>query len=177
MKSSLLLLSCGLLAVGAYAADKAPTTPNLHEIMKKVVAVQTQILWDVGNTAQDDSGESSAAKLKPADWAKAATAAGKVKDALQTLATASHVMAAAPGQKIDGEGGAPGAFGAKEVQKVIDANPKAFQAFALQMSKSMDEIITSAKAKDGKTFFDVSGRIDQECEGCHLQFWYPEEKR
>lgn len=176
MKSSVLLLASGLLVASAYAADPAPA-PNLHELMKNVVAIQTQVIWDVGNNAQNDKGDPDASKMKPTDWTKVATAAGKVKDAAQKLATAPKVMAAAPGQKIDGEGGTPGAFGAKEVQKAIDAKPKVFQAFALQLTKSMEELITASKAKDAKALFDVSGRLDQECEGCHQQFWYPDEKR
>jgi hypothetical protein len=175
MKSSVFLLGCGLMVAGVYAADPAPA-PNLHELMKNVVAVQTQVIWDVGNNAQNDKGDPDPSKLKPADWTKMTTAAGKVKDAMQTLAKADHVMAAAPGQKIDGEGGTPGAFGAKEVQKAIDANPKVLKAFATQMSASMDELLTAAKARNAQKMFDVSGRLDQECEGCHTQFWYPDEK-
>jgi len=176
MKSSLFLLAGGLLMASAYAADPAPAAPNLHELMKNVVAIQTQVIWDVGNTAQDDSGNPDPAKMKAADWAKIAGAAGKVKEAGQKLAAAPEVMAAAPGQKISGEGETPGAFGAKEVQKAIDANPKVFKAFATQLVGSMDELIAASKAKDAKKMFDVSGRLDQECEGCHLQFWYPNEK-
>ncbi|MEJ0039331.1 MAG: cytochrome c [Gammaproteobacteria bacterium] len=177
MKSSLFLLAGGLLIASAYAAETASAPPNLHNLMKNIVAVQTQVIWDVGNDAQNDKGDPDPAKMKAADWAKVGAAAGKVRDAAQALAKAPHVMAAAPGEKIDGEGGTPGAFGAKEVQKAIDANPKVFQAFATQLTKSMDELVTAAKTKDAKKLFDVSGRLDQECEGCHTQFWYPNEKR
>src|ERR1044072_2469284 len=97
--SSLFVLAGGLLVANAYAADPAPA-PNLHELMKNVVAIQTQVIWDVGNNAQDDSGNPDATKLKAADWAKGAGAAGKVKEAAQKLASALKVMSAAPGQKI-----------------------------------------------------------------------------
>lgn len=175
MKPSVFLLSSALLFATAFAAAPAPA-PNLHDLMKNVVAVQTQVIWDVGNNAQDEKGNPDASKLKPADWSKAAGAAGKVKEAAQTLALAAHVMAAAPGQRIDGEGGTPGAYGAKQVQNAIDANPRVFKAFAQQLSTSMDEIVLAARVKDAAKFFDVSGRLDQECEGCHTQFWYPNEK-
>jgi hypothetical protein len=174
MKSTALLLIGGVLVASAYAASTP--APTLHDLMKNVVAVQTQVIWDVGNNAQDKEGNPDPSKLKAADWTKAADAAGKVRAAAQILATSPHVLAAAPGQKLDGEGSTPGAFGARQVQKAIDANPKALQAFALQLSGSMDEILAAAKAKDARKFFDVSGRLDQECEGCHMQFWYPDEK-
>lgn len=175
MKHFCFFLSVGLLSSMARAADTAPA-PNLHELMKNVVAVQTQVIWDTGNTAQDEQGNPDASRLKTADWARVADAATKVKSAAQTLATAPRILAAAPGQKIDGEGNTPGAFGAKDVQKAIDANPAAFRAFARQLTVSMGKIATAARSKDAATLFDVSGQLDQECEGCHKQFWYPNEK-
>jgi cytochrome c556 len=175
MKSSLFLLGGGLMFVSAYAANPS-AAPNLHELMKNVVAPQTQVVWDVGNEALDDQGNPDASKLKPADWTRIAAAAGKVKQASQTLAQADHVMAAAPGQKIEGEGSTPEAFGAKQVQKVMDANSKVFRAFAQQLASSMDEVIAAAQKKDATKLADVSGRLDQVCESCHMQFWYPEQK-
>src|ERR1044071_5418459 len=109
LSCGLFTLGCGLIVAGAHAADPAPAPagpPNLHNLMKNVVAVQTQVVWDVTNAAQDDKGDPDPKKMKPADWAKVAAAAGKVNDALQSLARADKVMAAAPGQKISGEGGA-----------------------------------------------------------------------
>lgn len=174
MKQSLLFLAGGLICASTYAATPTPAA-NLHELMKNIVAPQAQIVWDVGNNAMDDNGNPDASKLKPADWTKIATAAGKVKQASQTLAQADKIMAAGPGQKIEGEG-SPDAFGAKEVQKVLDANPKVFRAFAQQLAASMDEVVQSAQTKNATKLADVSGRLDQVCEACHLQFWYPNQK-
>jgi cytochrome c556 len=173
MKSAYLLAGAALFAT-AQAANP-PAAPNLHALMKDIVAPQTQIVWDISNQALDDQGNPDASKLKPADWTKIAAAASKVKQASQTLAQAEHVMAAAPGQKIDGEGN-PDAFGAKDVQKVLDAKPTVFRAFAQQLALSMDEVIASTQKKDATKLADVSGRLDQVCEQCHMQFWYPNQK-
>lgn len=177
MKSFTVLLGGSLLCLTAHAANPAASPPpNLHELMKNIVAVQAQVIWDVGNDAQDDNGNPDASKLKAADWAKLIGAAGKVKQASQKLATADHVLAAGPGQKIDGEGATPEAFGARQVQGVIDAKPQVFKAFAVALSTSMDQVLAAGQAKDAAKLFDVSGRLDQVCEDCHLQFWYPNQK-
>jgi hypothetical protein len=174
MRSPVLLLAGGLMAVTAYAANPGPA-PTLHELMKNVVAVQTQVIWDVGNRAQDAEGNPDASKLKATDWGRIVTAGGKVKQAALTLAQAEHVVAAAPGQKISGEG-APGTFGAKQVQGAIDANPKLFRAFAQALAGSMDQVVSAAQKKDAAKLFDLSGGLDQVCEDCHAPFWYPEQK-
>lgn len=165
-------LSCsGLVALSALAASGGPT-PNLHELMKNVVAVQTQIVWDISNGAQDELGNPDGSKLKPADWSHISAAAGKVSDASKTLAATNHVMVAAPGQKLQDEDN-PGAFNAKAVQTVIDSNPKAFNAFAQALATSMNEVVVAAQARDARKLNDVAGQLDQICEQCHLQFWYP----
>jgi hypothetical protein len=174
MKSSLLLAAGALMFMTANAANPS-AAPNLHDLMKNVVAIQAQVIWDVGNQAQDDQGNPDASKLKAADWTRIVNAGGKVKQAAQALGQVEHVMAAAPGQKLEGEGN-PGTFGAKQVQSAIDANPKVFRAFAQALSVSMDQIVAAAQAKDAAKVFDVSGRLDQVCEDCHVQFWYPEQK-
>lgn len=177
MKSSWLAVGSAVAVFGALAALAADASPpNLHDIMKNVVAVQTQVVWDVGNVAQDDKGDPDPSKLKAADWAKASAAAAKVRQAALTLASAPKVLAAAPGQKLDGEGGSGGGFNAKQVQAVIDANPKVFQGFATALASNMADIEAAAKAKDAKKLFDASGAIDQVCEDCHKQFWYPNQK-
>src|SRR5215470_10589910 len=147
MKSPAVLLSAALVCTAAHAATPAPAAPNLHDVMKKIVAVQAQVIWDVGNTAQDDKGNPDASKLKPADWTKIVTAGTQVKTVAQTLAKADHVLAAAPGQKIDGEGATPDAPTAKQVQGYLDKDPQVFRAFAQALTVSMDQIVAAAQAK------------------------------
>lgn len=171
MKYSLWLTCSGLVALSALAGGRS-TAPNLQELMKNVVAVQTQVVWDISNNAVDEAGNPDGSKLTAADWSHIGAAAGKVKDASQILAAADHVMVATPGQKLQDEGN-PGAFDAKAVQAVIDSNPKAFKAFAQALATSMNEAVVAAQARDAKKLNDVAGQLDQICEQCHMQFWYP----
>jgi cytochrome c556 len=172
-------LTCALGAVAmlaaAYAVHSATVSRDLRDLMKNVVAKQTQVIWDVGNRAQDDQGNPDASKLTAADWSKLIDAAGNVRQVAQTLAQSEHILAAAPGVKIDGEGN-PDAPGAKQVQAAMDANPKEFQALSQALAASMDQVVAAAKAKDAAKLFDVSGALDQVCENCHVKFWYPEQK-
>lgn len=155
------------------AADQKP--PTLHEAMKNVVAVQTQVVWDVSNDATDEDGNPDGSKLKPADWQKIASAARRVSEVAKRYAGEGPIVVVAPGQKIDGEGTA-NAWGGKEVQRAIDANPAAFRAFSGQMGTAMDRIVTATGKRDAKALADVAGSLDQVCESCHMAFWYPDQK-
>ena len=33
------------------------------------------------------------------------------------------------------------------------------------------------KKKDVKALFDASGDLDEACEACHLEYWYPGDKK
>ena len=175
MKSLGFTLSAVALLAAAYDVDSATPSRDLHDLMKNDVAVQTQVIWDVGNRAQDDHGNPDASKLAADDWSKLIDAAGKVRQVAQTLAQSGHILAAAPGVKIDGEGNAD-APGARQVQAALDANPKEFQALSQALATSMDRVAAAAKARDAAKLSDVSGALDQVCEDCHVKFWYPEKK-
>ena len=166
--------SIGML-VAAYEVHSAAAPADLHDLMKNVVAVQTQVIWDVSNGAQDEQGNPDASKLTAADWNKIVAAAGKAKQASQTLAQADHVIAAAPGVKIEGEGN-EGSASAKQVQAALDKNPAEFRTDSTALATTMDQIATAAKAKNAAKVFELSGNLDQVCENCHQKFWYPGQK-
>ena len=172
-KTLALRLATGTLGITAGAVTAATAPSNLHHLMKDVVSVQTQAIWDVGNNAQDDDGNPDAAKIKPADWSRLIQAGTRVKAAAQLLAQAKQVTVAPAGEAIEDEED-PGALNAKGVQSLIQTNPSAFRAFATALSASMDEVVTAARAKDAIKLAEVSGRLDEVCESCHKQFWYPE---
>jgi cytochrome c556 len=166
--------SIGML-VAAHEVHSAGAPADVHDLMKNIVAVQTQVIWDVSNEAQDDQGNPDASKMTAADWNKIIDAAGKVKQASLALAKADHVIAAAPGVKIEGEGNA-GVAGAKQVQAALDKDPAEFRTRSQALAASMDQIIAAAKAKNAAKVFEVSGVLDQVCEDCHQKFWYPGQK-
>jgi len=144
----------------------------LHPLMKDVVAAQAQVLWDIGNRAMDDDGNPSAKNLMPADWPRLAAAAQAMKDASNKLATASRIVVASPGEKIQDEG-TSGSATAAQIQQFIDGDKVGFAQHARALAGVADEFGRAAKAKDVKTLFNASGRLDEICEGCHLKFWYP----
>lgn len=168
MKHLWCVVTAGLFSIGVSAEDAAPV--NVHEAMKATIVPQTQSVWDISNKLLADAG--SAVQLKPAEWEQVAKAALAGKAASVKLAEAQRFLAAAPHQKIQGEGN-PGAFGAKQVQAAIDANPAAFRAFARQLAAVMDEVVVSTRTKDAAKLTDAAGQLDQVCEACHQQFWYP----
>ena len=160
------------LVLGTLLAHGTSTDSTLHELMEEVVAVQTKLIWDIGNASLDDEGNPDPAKITPLDWGRVAAASVRIRQVADALAVATPVKVAAPGHTISGEG-TPGAFGAKEVQAAIDADRAGFRQLARKLALAMRDVNAVAKSRDASRLFEVSGRIDEVCEQCHKRYWYP----
>ncbi len=162
------------IAVAAAALGQGGQALMLHPLMKDVVAPQAQVLWDIGNKGMDDDGKADGSKLKPADWTALLAASQKMKDAASAVAAAQQIAIAPAGAKLQDEG-APGASTPKQIQGYIDANRAAFAYHAKKLAGVADDFYQAAKARDAAKLMDASSRLDEVCEACHTQFWYPEQ--
>lgn len=170
MKIVSLAVGLGALIIAALPACAADVT--LNDAMKDVVAPKTQIVWDVGNKAMNDKGEADASRLADDDWKQIIEGGSAVSASLKALAGADRLKAAQPGVKIQSEGN-PGAWGAADVQKAIDADPRGFKELAMKLATALDATVAGAKARNGQAVQDGSSQIDGLCEDCHKQYWYP----
>jgi Cytochrome C' len=158
---------------GAHAAAAEPgKSLTVFEAMKDTVVPKSQVIWDITNAAQDDVGNVTAQALKDGDWTRIANAARATSEAVRNLLSQPRAVAAPPGKKIQGEG-TPGAFGAGDVQRTIDANPAAFAAFSRKLLTAMDSIVAATQARDASKVGSIAGDLDGICEACHKVFWYP----
>ncbi len=170
MKSTLV---AGLLLVGsAHAADA--TKANLQLTMLTKVNPQALALWDIGNDAQDDQGNIDARKINAATWAKLEELGKAIEEGGRTLATSGGVIAAAPGAKLQDEA-APGSSKAADVQRYVNSKPAEFRKHAMNLQKTGAGIAAAAAKHDGKRLTQISNELDQVCEDCHMQFWYPQQ--
>ena len=171
-----------LLAAGC---SPKPPTPTVNSSMTQVMAPQTQTIWDITSHAFNAKGDGlDAARISPADWAKLGEAGRQLRDRALLLANAPHVTAAGPGETIMGAdaAGAPANIGhtwdaasAKQVQAMIDANPKLFAQRARILADAGDTVFKAAKAKDVGPLYRVSSGMDEVCDACHQKFWGTDE--
>ena len=61
----------------------------------------------------------------------------------------------------------------KAAQNNIDTHRQEFVAHAKAFHLSVEHAIAAIDAKNTAALVKAGGEIDQACEGCHLQFWYP----
>jgi hypothetical protein len=140
--------------------------------MSQVFAPGAQAIWDVTNRATDDDGKPDASKITAADWTSLGEAGRRIRDHAQLLLAGGKIAVADPGVKIQDEGVGGGA-GAAQVQGYIEANPDLFAAHVRKLAETGATVAAASETKDTARLFAVANDLDQVCEACHVQFWYP----
>jgi hypothetical protein len=72
--------------------------------------------------------------------------------------------------------GTPGNLTAAESEQAIAQNRGSFIAFAQALRDVGASMLAAADARNPQGLIDAGDTMDQVCEGCHLQFWYPGQK-
>ena len=167
------IAAAGLAAALLLAAgpDQA-STPTVQASMTQAFAPGAQAIWDVTNRATDDAGRPDASKISAGDWARLGEAGRQIRDTARLLA-ANKPSVAEPGAKIQDEGVGTGASAA-QVQGYIDANPDLFAAHVRKLAETGATVAAASETKDTARLFAVANDLDQVCESCHQQFWYPQ---
>ncbi len=168
------VLVASLLASVGLSGAEAPKA-NLQLIMLTKVNPQGLALWDITNAAMSDDGNVDIRKLTAAQWSELLQIGKSLEEGGRLLA-GKGVIAAASGAKLQDEGNA-GASTAADVQRYVDAKPAEFRNHALELQKTGAGVIEAATKRDAKRLSDLSSSLDSVCEGCHVIFWYPQQKK
>lgn len=173
----------GIAKTAPKPAKAAPAVPTVNNSMTQVMTVQAQTIWDISSKAFNAKGDGLvASKLTANDWKQVGEAGRLMKERAKLLATAKRVIVAGPGEHILGEEASTGgvkktwdAANAKQIQALIDAQPKKFAEHAWTLVRTGESLEKAAKTRDVKTLYRVSADLDEVCDGCHQPFWGTDE--
>jgi hypothetical protein len=175
---SALAPAAGVLAVVGLAAGIASsaTMPTVNDSMTHVMAVHAQTIWDISSNAFNAKGDGlDARKISAADWKKLGEAGKDLKERATLLAEAGRVVVAVKGEHILGEesahGGPHDAASVKQIQAMIDRDPKQWARRAMTLAEAGASLEKAAKTKNVRGLYKVSSNLDEVCDGCHEPFW------
>lgn len=64
-----------------------------------------------------------------------------------------------------------------DIQRRIDADPRAFAQFALALQVAAGESLAAIDKQDIDALLRAGSQLDQACEACHQRYWYPGDRR
>jgi hypothetical protein len=173
-------LAAGLMLGLSGCAQQAPTArpeagaafipaASIQEIMASIVDTNADDVWNSVATIITRAGIEERAPHTEEEWSA-------VRRHAVTLAEASNLLViegrqvAAPGASTSD---VPAELGAAEIQKDIAANRQDFVARAQAFHGAVQQAIAAIDARNSEGLVRAGGIMDQACEACHLQFWYP----
>jgi hypothetical protein len=163
--------SAAMLFGSACATEPVMVTTNVRDVMQQGINAATLVVWDVGNNAMSDDGGIDPALMTEDSWTRLEDAARLMVENADQMANAEAIYAGTASEADS----APGTVTMADVQGFIDADPEGFRAAASLLSDHAAQIGAAARARDAQAAGDLVAQLDQVCEVCHSQYWYPEQ--
>jgi hypothetical protein len=179
MTRSMAGISATVLALmaGAAQAQKPASTDgfmpdiSVAEIMESIVMPSAQLLWDAVGVDVTQQGEIEKKPETDEQWAQLRAAAVTLAEATNALIVPGR-HAAPPGTAAEN----PDAeLAPEEIEALLAKDRPAWVAHAAVLHATAMQAIGAIDARDLDAISEVGGAIDEACESCHLQFWYPEQ--
>lgn len=187
------IASCGLLgllvagcapkesAVTAQSAQAAPPAVSplkpiagIQDVMASMIDPAADFLWESVSTTVTRNATVEKRPRTDAEWAEVRRQAIILTEGANLIMMdGRHVVK--EGSRLE-DHGTPGNLTAEESEKAIAANRASFIAFAQALRDVGVSMLAAADARNPQGITDAGDTLDQVCEGCHLEFWYPGQK-
>jgi hypothetical protein len=160
----------------ASSAAPSPLRPiaGIQDVMASMIDPAADFLWESVSTTVTRGKVVEKQPRTDEEWAE-------VRRQAIILAEGANLIMM-DGRHVVKEGatledhGTPGNLTAEESEQVIGKNHESFLAFAKALRDVGASMLAAADAKNPQGIIDAGDTLDQVCEGCHLEFWYPGQK-
>jgi hypothetical protein len=162
-------------AAPAAAAPPPPEyvpTATVKDLMQSVVDPNADVVWLAVTTVQTAKGTLETRPKNDEEWTKVRHGAIALTEASNLLMVPGRHVAR-PGEKSD----TPGVeLEPSEMEALISKDLGAWRKRAHGLHEAGVAALQAIDAKDADKLFEVGEQIERACEGCHSQYWYPNEK-
>jgi hypothetical protein len=165
------------------APDRAPA-PQLWGDLKPVVSVK-ELMRDMLDPASDfvfdsiatvETRKGTVEKLPKTDedW-------DRIRIGAVTLAEGAYLLKiprpfAPPGDENNSSGPDPEELSPAQIKAKLEKDPVLWNAKIEALRNVGLEVLDIVKRRDANELWDACENLDNACENCHLEFWYPGEK-
>lgn len=161
---------------GAAAPAASPLKPiaGVQDVMAGMIDPAADFLWASVSTTVTAGKTVEKQPRTDEEW-------GEVRRQAIILAEGANLLMM-EGRHVAREGvhledhGTPGNLTAEESQKAIAANRGSYIAFAQALRDVGVAMLEAVDARNPQGLVDAGDTLEQVCESCHLEFWYPGQK-
>jgi hypothetical protein len=188
------LLSClGLLIVSLFSMSACslskpnaaqPAAPAMWGDMKPVVSVKdlmrnmidpaSDYIFDAVKVEVSKSGTVERLPKTDADWETIRTGAITLAEGIYLLKVPRPFTP--PGDENNSTGPEATELSPAQIKAKIESDPVLWNAKIEALRNVGLEVLEIVKKKNADELFEAGGNLDEACESCHIQFWYPGDK-
>src|SRR5215510_15262629 len=149
------------------------TTATVKDIMDSMVDPGSDYIWDAVETVVSAKGVEEKAPHTDEEWKEVRRHAIMLMEATNLLQIPGRHVAKA-GEKADDP---KVELAPEQIEDMINKDRAAWIKYAHGLHDATMEALKAVEAKDKDKLLDVGNGIDEACEKCHLQYWYPNENK
>jgi hypothetical protein len=147
---------------------------SVKELMRDMIDPASDFVFDAVGTTITKHGRAEKMPQTDADW-------DRVRFGAVTLAEGIYLLKvprpfAPPGDENNSTGPEPPELSPAQIKAKVDADPVQWNAMIEALRNVGLEVMEIVKRRDVDALWDAGEDLDQACEQCHLEYWYPGEK-
>lgn len=176
-----MLLACTVAVAGCQrgqpdvSANELPQyTPSatIKDLMQSIVDPSADTVWLSVTTVMSAAGTVETKPETDEDWVKVRHGAIALIEASNLLMMPGRHVAR-PGEKSE----APGVeLEPSEMEVLINKDRPGWNSRAKALHEAGVSVLKAIDAKDPEQVFALGEQIEEACENCHRNYWYPNEK-
>jgi hypothetical protein len=149
------------------------TTATVKDIMDALVDPGSDYIWDSVETVVSAKGTVEKAPHTDEEWKEVRNHALMLLEATNLLQIPGRHVAKA-GEKADDP---KVELSPDQIEEAINKDRAAWIKYAHGLHDATMEAFKAIEAKDSEGLLNAGDGIDNACEKCHLQYWYPNENK
>ena len=170
-------------AAGTTPAAPPPSVPAPHlwgdlkpvvsvkELMRDMLDPAADNIFDAVKIVYTKNGATETSPKTEKDWEK-------IRIGAVTLAEGVYLLKiprpfAPPGDENNSTGPDATELSPAQIKAKLDADPVLWNAKIEALRNVGLEVLEIVKQKKADELWDAGHNLDQACEGCHIQYWYP----
>jgi hypothetical protein len=144
---------------------------SVKELMRDMLDPASDNIFDAVKLVYTTSGTVETSPKTEQDWEK-------IRIGAVTLAEGVYLLKiprpfAPPGDENNSKGPEPTELSPAQIKAKLEADPVLWNAKIEALRNVGLEVLEIVKQKKVAELWDAGDNLDQACESCHLQYWYP----
>ncbi len=148
---------------------------SVKELMRDMIDPASDYVFDAIGGVDNRKGSIETEPRTEADWDKVRMGGVMLAEGVYLLKIPRPF--APPGDENNSTGPDPEEYSPAQIKAKLERDPVLWNAKIEALRNVGLQVLDIVKRKDTKELWDAADNLDQACEACHLEYWYPGERQ